>query len=635
MIEWHPDMKVDTEQRGHQEGPGRRPRVPAHQPPARLPGVRQGRRVPAAGPDHRLRPGREPLRRGEAALREADPDQRPRAPRPRALHPLRPLHPVRQGGGRRPADPLHRPGQRRPQVNTFPDHPFASYFSGNTVQICPVGALTATPYRFKARPWDLDQAESTCTTCSVGCRVAVAVLPQRGPALPAASTSTRSTGAGSATRAASASRHVNSADRLGEPLVRTPGGSGLDHGPLVRGPAAGPPRPSRPPPADRIGVIGGARLTNESRLRLGQAGQGRARHRQRRRPARRRPARRGRARPAPGHHRRGLRPGRHRAPARPRPQGGAAASSSCACATPSVEDGVTVVELAPSATSLAALAAAPPAPSPAPPARRAALGRPCAVGGVDAGLARGDAARRSGHRRPRPAVAGRVRRPHGRAPPPALADARARRPLPLARCAAATSTAPSTWAWPPACCPAGSRSTAAARPSPTSGRRSRPSAGLDTDAASSQAAADGGIDVLVLLGADPLPGLPRPRPGPPGLAGGPHGDRRRPVPHRLGRGRPTSCCPPPASPRSTAPPPTSRAGSAPSTQKVTRPGTARADWMIAAELARRLGADLGLESVEDICAEIERAGPDATPGSCGVDADGSVRSPRRRERRRR
>ena len=41
------------------------------------------------------------------------------------------------------------------------------------MQICPVGALTATPYRFTARPWDLDQVESTCTACSVGCRVAV------------------------------------------------------------------------------------------------------------------------------------------------------------------------------------------------------------------------------------------------------------------------------------------------------------------------------------------------------------------------------------------------------------------------------------------------------------------------------
>jgi len=56
------------------------------------------------------------------------------------------------------------------QVMTFPDEPFSSYFSGNTVQICPVGALTAKPYRFKARPWDLEEVESTCTTCAVGCR---------------------------------------------------------------------------------------------------------------------------------------------------------------------------------------------------------------------------------------------------------------------------------------------------------------------------------------------------------------------------------------------------------------------------------------------------------------------------------
>jgi NADH-quinone oxidoreductase subunit G len=59
------------------------------------------------------------------------------------------------------------------EVATFPTRPFSSYFSGNTVQICPVGALTASPYRFTARPWDLDQVESTCTTCALGCRVAV------------------------------------------------------------------------------------------------------------------------------------------------------------------------------------------------------------------------------------------------------------------------------------------------------------------------------------------------------------------------------------------------------------------------------------------------------------------------------
>jgi NADH-quinone oxidoreductase subunit G len=59
------------------------------------------------------------------------------------------------------------------EVATSPTQPFDSIFSGNTVQICPVGALTAKPYRFNARPWDLEQIESTCTTCAVGCRVAV------------------------------------------------------------------------------------------------------------------------------------------------------------------------------------------------------------------------------------------------------------------------------------------------------------------------------------------------------------------------------------------------------------------------------------------------------------------------------
>ena len=59
------------------------------------------------------------------------------------------------------------------QVLTFPNEPFVSYFSGNTVQICPVGALTASPYRFKARPWDLEEAHSTCTSCAVGCQTVV------------------------------------------------------------------------------------------------------------------------------------------------------------------------------------------------------------------------------------------------------------------------------------------------------------------------------------------------------------------------------------------------------------------------------------------------------------------------------
>jgi NADH-quinone oxidoreductase subunit G len=59
------------------------------------------------------------------------------------------------------------------QINTFPEHPFASYFSGNTVQICPVGALTARPYRFRARPWDLAEVESSSLYDTAHPRIAI------------------------------------------------------------------------------------------------------------------------------------------------------------------------------------------------------------------------------------------------------------------------------------------------------------------------------------------------------------------------------------------------------------------------------------------------------------------------------
>jgi NADH-quinone oxidoreductase subunit G len=59
------------------------------------------------------------------------------------------------------------------QVLNFAEQPFDSYFSGNTVQICPVGALTARQYRFKARPWDLETVETSCNACAVQCRGAM------------------------------------------------------------------------------------------------------------------------------------------------------------------------------------------------------------------------------------------------------------------------------------------------------------------------------------------------------------------------------------------------------------------------------------------------------------------------------
>ncbi|MEV5893082.1 NADH-quinone oxidoreductase subunit G [Nonomuraea fuscirosea] len=55
------------------------------------------------------------------------------------------------------------------QVRTAEGKPFNSYFSGNTVQICPVGALTGAAYRFRARPFDLVSTPSACEHCASGC----------------------------------------------------------------------------------------------------------------------------------------------------------------------------------------------------------------------------------------------------------------------------------------------------------------------------------------------------------------------------------------------------------------------------------------------------------------------------------
>ncbi|MFP8886938.1 NADH-quinone oxidoreductase subunit G [Streptomyces mangrovi] len=55
------------------------------------------------------------------------------------------------------------------QVGTGEGPPFESYFSGNTIQICPVGALTSAAYRFRSRPFDLISSPSVCEHCSTGC----------------------------------------------------------------------------------------------------------------------------------------------------------------------------------------------------------------------------------------------------------------------------------------------------------------------------------------------------------------------------------------------------------------------------------------------------------------------------------
>ena len=60
-------------------------------------------------------------------------------------------------------------------VGTFDGHPYVAPFSGNIIELCPVGALTSTAYRFRARPWDVETAGSVCTLCAAQCNVSLTV----------------------------------------------------------------------------------------------------------------------------------------------------------------------------------------------------------------------------------------------------------------------------------------------------------------------------------------------------------------------------------------------------------------------------------------------------------------------------
>jgi len=64
-------------------------------------------------------------------------------------------------------------------VATFDGHPYVAPFSGNITELCPVGALTSRPYRFRARPWDIEQAGSVCTLCPSQCNVSFTVRDER------------------------------------------------------------------------------------------------------------------------------------------------------------------------------------------------------------------------------------------------------------------------------------------------------------------------------------------------------------------------------------------------------------------------------------------------------------------------
>ncbi len=154
------------------------------------------------------------------------------------------------------------------EVITYPDEPFSSYFSGNVVQICPVGALTAQPYRFKARPWDLEAVETSCQSCAVGCRGALESTTNRLVRFLGVDSEPVNQG-WLCDKGRYGYEWVHSDARVGSPAVKRE--SGADAGELVEvswpealdAAAEVLRRVKGDHGAEAIGVLGGAALTNE------------------------------------------------------------------------------------------------------------------------------------------------------------------------------------------------------------------------------------------------------------------------------------------------------------------------------------------------------------------------------------
>ena len=109
------------------------------------------------------------------------------------------------------------------QVGIYEKQPFKSYFSGNAVQICPVGALTGASYRFRARPFDLVSTPSACEHCASGCDMRTDV--RRGKTLRRLAGNDASVNEEwNCDKGRWAFKYVTAVDRLTHPLVRNEAG---------------------------------------------------------------------------------------------------------------------------------------------------------------------------------------------------------------------------------------------------------------------------------------------------------------------------------------------------------------------------------------------------------------------------
>ena len=110
------------------------------------------------------------------------------------------------------------------EVATAPGRTFDSPFSGNTIEICPVGALTSARFRFRARIWDLTQISTVCDKCAVGCNMRLQVRAPRNELLRLWSRENLAVDDGwLCDRGRFDYEYVNSPDRLTTPLVRKNG----------------------------------------------------------------------------------------------------------------------------------------------------------------------------------------------------------------------------------------------------------------------------------------------------------------------------------------------------------------------------------------------------------------------------
>ena len=157
------------------------------------------------------------------------------AARPRALRAVRALHPVLRSRSPATRSSSCSSAARCSRSASTSDEPFESYFSGNTVQICPVGALTGAAYRFRARPFDLVSTPTRLRALRVRLRAAHRPPARQGAAPAGRRRPARSTRSGTATRAASAFRYAAAGRPASpRPLVRDDDGelspASLDRG---------------------------------------------------------------------------------------------------------------------------------------------------------------------------------------------------------------------------------------------------------------------------------------------------------------------------------------------------------------------------------------------------------------------